>query len=316
MKFPDCFISICIPAYKRPKNIDRLLHSISIQTFKSYEIIITDDSPDDSLSPVLQQYAHLPITYFKNEKALGTPANWNKAISLAKGEWIKMMHDDDWFLTDGALEAFATATQKGAKFIFSGYKNVLNGKEIEDKRFPVHLRSRILKTPLTLLSENVIGPPSVTLVHRSVTEQYDTFMKWRVDIDFYIRLLQQYNDFTFIDELLIAVGISETQVTNICINQPEVELPEALALITKYGVEPLKNILVYDSLWRIVRNVGVRSEADLKRYTPYNEWPTVMLKMVEHQAKIKPSMLKNGFISKSAMTLSYLANFKYLNSFK
>lgn len=318
MKFPDCFISICIPAYKRPKNIDRLLHSISIQSFKNFEIVITDDSPDDSLQPVLQKYAHLPILYHKNETALGTPANWNKAISLANGKWIKLMHDDDWFLTEGSLQHFANGAEKGFKFIFCAYRNVnvLDGTVLENKSFPKGRKGRIVKNPLTLLSENIIGPPSVTLVHRSVTEQYDTYMKWRVDIDFYIRLLQQEKDFCYIDETLVAVGISDTQVTNICINQPEVELPEALLLITKYGVQPLKNILVYDSLWRILRNVGVRTEADLNRFTPYGEWPTIMKKMVQHQARIKPSLLKNGVVSKSAMTLSYLSNLTYTDHFK
>ncbi|HVG40418.1 MAG TPA: glycosyltransferase family 2 protein, partial [Chitinophagaceae bacterium] len=112
-------ISICIPAYKRPENIARLLQSISIQTCKNYEIIITDDSPDDSLIKVLQKYSHLPIQYYKNETALGTPANWNYGISKASGEWIKLMHDDDWFSSEKSLQHFADHTADKKKFIFS-----------------------------------------------------------------------------------------------------------------------------------------------------------------------------------------------------
>jgi glycosyltransferase involved in cell wall biosynthesis len=40
-------ISICIPAYKRIEFLQRLFDSIAIQTYKGYEVIITDDSPDE-----------------------------------------------------------------------------------------------------------------------------------------------------------------------------------------------------------------------------------------------------------------------------
>ena len=39
-------ISICIPAYKHPDFLKRLLDSISIQSFRDFEVIISDDSPD------------------------------------------------------------------------------------------------------------------------------------------------------------------------------------------------------------------------------------------------------------------------------
>jgi len=312
MSTSSCLISICIPAYKRPANIDRLLRSISIQTFKDYEIIITDDSPDDSLQAVLQKYGQLPIVYYKNEKALGTPVNWNHAISLAKGEWIKLMHDDDWFAAENSLELFAEATKKGKRFIVSRYVNVFESGKKEQPPFPENWKNKIIENPGTLLAINVIGPPSVTLVHSSIGEQYDSFMKWRVDIDFYIRVLQQEKAFHLIEKSLINVGVSETQVTNYCINEPRVELPEGLLLLYKYGVTPLKNLLVYDAWWRILRNVGVRSVEQLESYTPYSTWPEVILRMVRQQSKIPAALLRFGPFSKMAMALSYLSNKKYL----
>ena len=69
-------ISICIPAYKRIDYLKRLLCSIEIQKFKDYEVIISDDSNDDSVAALLKNFnGRFEIKYFKNEKALGTPAN-------------------------------------------------------------------------------------------------------------------------------------------------------------------------------------------------------------------------------------------------
>jgi glycosyltransferase involved in cell wall biosynthesis len=42
-------ISICIPAYKRTEFLQRLLDSIDIQTFKNFEVIVTDDSPGNDV---------------------------------------------------------------------------------------------------------------------------------------------------------------------------------------------------------------------------------------------------------------------------
>jgi glycosyltransferase involved in cell wall biosynthesis len=117
------FISICIPAYKRTHFLKRLLLSIEHQSYTNYEVIISDDSNDDSVEELLKEFnGKFEIKYFKNEKALGTPANWNHAISKATGEWIKLIHDDDWFANEHSLEKFALSTNNN-KFIFSAYCN-------------------------------------------------------------------------------------------------------------------------------------------------------------------------------------------------
>jgi glycosyltransferase involved in cell wall biosynthesis len=307
-------ISICIPAYKRPANIQRLLQSIAGQSFRDFEVVITDDSPDDSVRQAIADFGSLPIRYEKNALPLGTPSNWNRGISLAKGEWIKMMHDDDWFADENSLQIFADSTASGKAFIFSRYYNVFSsGKKILPA-FPAQWKRRIVRHPMTLLSKNVIGPPSVTMIHHSIREQYDSFMKWRVDIDYYVRILSKEKSFELIDRPLIHVGISDSQVTNDCINEPGVELPEGLLLLNKYSVSPLKHILVYDAWWRILRNTGMRSREQLANYTPYGQWPAVISRMVAEQARIPASLLKNGVISKSAMALSYLSNKKFLDN--
>ena len=264
MKNP--IISICIPAYKRIDYLKRLLCSIEIQKFKDFEVIISDDSNDDSVAALLKNFnGKFEIKYFKNEKALGTPANWNNAISKATGEWIKLMHDDDWFDNEHSLEKFALATNNNNKFIFSAYTNKTElTNDTEKKFFNENLKTTILKNPLRLLAKNSIGPPSVTLFHNSIKDQYDEGLKWRVDIEYYIRNISKGIEFTYINELLINVGVSESQVTNYCLNVPSVEIPEMYILLSKYGTSPLKNIMVYDAYWRILRNTHIHSKSKLE----------------------------------------------------
>jgi glycosyltransferase involved in cell wall biosynthesis len=307
-------ISICIPAYKRPDNIRRLLQSIHEQTFHDYEVILSDDSPDDAVQKVCTDFPQLQLYYLKNEKSKGTPANWNFAISHASGTWIKLMHDDDWFSEKDSLQKFADKTNEGKPFIFCNYTRIWEDGKTEIMKFRPSWKIRIISNPMKLLSRNVIGPPSVIMVHNSVKEQYDTLMKWRVDIDFYIRLLKREHDFAFINESLVNVGFSESQVTNNCLNIPEVELPEGLLLFIKYGVAPLQSLDVYDAWWRILRNVKIRNLQQLETYTPGGEWPVVISKMIEHQSTIAPILLNFGPASKLFMLFSYLRNKKLLKN--
>jgi glycosyltransferase involved in cell wall biosynthesis len=307
MKNP--IISICIPAYKRIDYLKRLLCSIEIQKFKDYEVIISDDSNDHSVEELLKNFnGRFEIKYFKNEKALGTPANWNHAISKATGEWIKLMHDDDWFDNEHSLEKFALARNNNNKFIFSAYTNKTElTNNIEKKFFNENLKTIILKNPLRLLAKNSIGPPSVTLFHNSIKDKYDEGLKWRVDIEYYIRNISKGIEFTYINELLINVGVSESQVTNYCLNVPSVEIPEMYILLSKYGTSPLKNIMVYDAYWRILRNTHIHSKSKLESFGQ-TDWPAVILSMVELQSKFNQSTLRNGVISKTLMSISYIYN--------
>lgn len=308
-------ISICIPAYKRTDYLQRLLTSLVTQTFRDFEVVITDDSNDTSVQWLLQQYENiLPVVYQKNDTALGTPANWNAAIKLAKGEWIKLMHDDDWFAAPQALQEMADAAGKGQPFVFCAYTSY----ELSSGAKTIHTLSEedlelLQLDPQVLFAKNTIGPPSVTLVHRSVAETYDERMKWMVDFDFYIRALVG-RGFTYIHESLVYIGVSAAQVTVTAFRNPAIEIPEAWMILDKYGLAPLKNIRVYDAWWRLMRNLGIRTTGELAAYAPGKEWPAVITRLLQQQSRWPLSLLRIGVVSKSLMYLSYKRNKKLLKT--
>lgn len=90
-------VSVCIPTYNQIENFKRAFESVISQEYSDYEIIVTDDSTNDEISNYLQ-FRNSPhvVRYYKNSPRLGAPANWNRAISLAKGKYIKILHHDDW----------------------------------------------------------------------------------------------------------------------------------------------------------------------------------------------------------------------------
>jgi glycosyltransferase involved in cell wall biosynthesis len=305
------FISISIPAYKRSEYLKRLLHSISIQTYQEYEVIVTDDSPDDEVEKLCRQYeGKLDLRYFRNQRTLGTPENWNEAIRHARGEWIKLMHDDDWFAGPESLRIYSDAAGKNPDvfFIFSAYRNVYLEKGSEN---PVYLNSfryrQLRRNPATLFSSNVIGPPSVVMF-RNEKVFFDSTLKWLVDIEFYIRVLETRRSF-YINTPLINVGIGKEQVTQDCFRQRVIEIPEGFYLLNKIGVNCLRNILVYDAWWRLMRNLKIEKKEDIIQSGYPGEIPRVILSMINWQRKLPFFILNTGIFSKCTMLLNYILNF-------
>ncbi|MCB0775920.1 MAG: glycosyltransferase family 2 protein, partial [Chitinophagaceae bacterium] len=174
MKTP--LISICIPAYKNEAYLKRLLDSIGEQSFKDFEVIVTDDSNSDAIRLLCARYqSAFDLSYYGNPSALGSPENWNESIRKANGEWIKIMHDDDWFVDKGSLKKFALKAGDGkVDFIFSGYYNI-NLDTGKKKKFTLNQFQNFLlrRNPLNLLKRNLIGHPSTTLIKNTQNLFFD-----------------------------------------------------------------------------------------------------------------------------------------------
>ena len=304
-------ISICIPSYKRIHYLQRLLDSIVIQTYKDFEVVITDDSNDDSVQQLLKNYeGTIPINYYQNRVALGTPENWNEGIRRANGEWIKIMHDDDWFAQENALEIFheAIVQNPGQSFIFSAYNNVVENKDLLQPVFLTRTGQFLLKkNPLNIFKNQFVGNPSCTIIKKDIAVFYDNRFKWVVDFEYYIRCLQKLKDFYYINSALINVGINDTQVTQFSFRKREVEIPENHLLVEKMGASILRNIFVYDYYWRLYRNLGIRSIQEINDFYKKPLHP-VLRSMIRFQKFIPLPALKVGVVSKVLMVANYFAS--------
>ncbi len=305
-------ISICIPAFKNEALFKRLLDSIVIQKFKDFEVIITDDSPNKNLQLLCENYKNIfQLSYHWNSPALGTPANWNFAISKAVGKWIKIMHTDDWFASENSLSVFAELTTHGFSFIFSGYCNVDLDNNIYQKIKLSKVDLSLLKaSPFNLFTKNAIGPPSTTLIRRSDNKLlYDENIKWVVDFEYYIRYLSLQNSFTYIAKPIINIGIHQGQVTKTSFRIKEVEIPENIYLLNKIGTRHLKNIFVYDYYWRLLRNLRIKDIKDFSPFINLEMVPIQIKKMIKFQSSFSYIILRQGIFSKTLMSIFFLLNY-------
>lgn len=304
------FISICIPAYKRTAYLKRVLDSIAVQTYRHFEVIVTDDTPGNELADFIKNLPYdFPLIYIHNDPAKGTPLNWTEGMKHAKGEWIKIIHDDDWLTDADALQHYADAIREGVDCIFSGYvacyeaENRLVNKTITQKKF-----QRIQRHPHELFASNQIGPPSVVLFRKTMGQLYDPQLKWLVDLEAYVTILQKFNC-VYIDRPLITMSYNETQVTNDCFRNPEVEIRESLIYYQKHGDVVFSTWVGYDGWWRLLRNLEIRSVDQLKLYSKDLSIPDTLHHILIFQKQIPAGVLKVGVFSKIFMFVSYTVTF-------
>lgn len=94
-------ISIAMATYNGEKYLKQQIDSILNQSIQDFELVVCDDCSKDNTWSILEEYAQQDdrIRIFKNETNLGVKHNFEKAISLTKGEFIAFSDQDDiWML--------------------------------------------------------------------------------------------------------------------------------------------------------------------------------------------------------------------------
>lgn len=88
-------VTIALPVYNGAETLIIAVHSILIQSFNDWELIILNDaSTDDSLS-VMRSFNDSRIRLVEGEENLGLSARLNMAMDLARGEYFARMDQDD-----------------------------------------------------------------------------------------------------------------------------------------------------------------------------------------------------------------------------
>jgi glycosyltransferase involved in cell wall biosynthesis len=88
-------VSILIPS-SNPRYFLECLDSAIAQTYPNIEIIICDDSEGEAIpAMVASRAAQAAIQYVKNPERLRARGNCEKCLSLARGEFVKFLNDDD-----------------------------------------------------------------------------------------------------------------------------------------------------------------------------------------------------------------------------
>jgi len=116
-------ISIIVPVYNAEKYLRQALDSVVNQTLKDIEIICVDDCSTDGSFDILQEYASKDERFvvLKQEQNQGQGVARNRALDIAKGEYIMFLDSDDWYELDACESAYEQISKNNNDFVIFNY---------------------------------------------------------------------------------------------------------------------------------------------------------------------------------------------------
>jgi len=95
-------VTIAIPTYKRLLLLrDALESAVNQVDYDNYEILIVDNDPvlanGYETEKMIRSFNCDKIRYYRNDENIGGFENWNRCFELAAGDWVTLLHDDDYF---------------------------------------------------------------------------------------------------------------------------------------------------------------------------------------------------------------------------
>jgi glycosyltransferase involved in cell wall biosynthesis len=208
-------VSIIALNYNQSEFLVESLNAIANQSYRNFEIIITDDlSADDSREKIddwVKQHQDLKIIKVYNDSNLGLCKTLNKAIALSSGEYIKPIACDDILFRD-YLEGVLGLFNDKIHLVFTDMMLINKSGEIKqesnykyNKIDPKHF----IQSKESILESQYLSAP--TLIYRkSLFENiggYDESLAYE-DWDFLLKA-SKWTDFGFLNKSLVKYRMHE-----------------------------------------------------------------------------------------------------------
>ncbi len=227
-------VSVVVPTWRGARWIGETLASATAQTFRDMEIVVVDDaSDDDTVARAREATADPRVRVVACARNAGIPGNWNRAIALARGTFVKLLLQDDVLYPRAVERLVAPAlAHEDVDLVFARRDLVFDEPASREaatfvethadvhrafpRLLPVNPRGSLASAWIARRClENWIGEPSSVLVRRAAFARLGGFhvrMRQLVDMEMWARLAF-HGAVAFVDERLSAFRVHARSAT-------------------------------------------------------------------------------------------------------
>lgn len=198
-------VSVITPVYNCEKYIERTLNSVFSQTYKNIEIVLVDDRSKDSSVDIIKSFqaTHPEIVYYLQPKNMGAGHARNKALEIAKGQYVAFLDADDMWKPEKIEKQINLLQKKNGGFCFTaiemidGDDNVIKGKrKVKDA------------IDYKFLLSNTMIPTSGVMVDRTIKGDFRMHLRrGGQDYATWLRLLRDGSKAYGINEAMVGYRI-------------------------------------------------------------------------------------------------------------
>ena len=227
-------VSIVMPTYNRPQWFKQALDSALSQTYKNFEIFITDNSKNEDTKNLMQPYLEkYPFIKYEYHPEFNASDNWNFARSYnnPNAEFVNWLLDDDWFYPTKFEKMVEIFRNNPDVSVVTSVRNVINeNSEVVGRMLTP--RPEILEKDIKMkgedagrlifnLGKNFVGEPTTALIRKKCLRNND--LCWTdeetgffplIDISTWMQLFTKGNLFYIANDPLSAFRMHKGQATN------------------------------------------------------------------------------------------------------
>ena len=179
-------VSICVPIHDMKNGeffLWRLVNSLTAQTFKDWDLVITKDGK--------------------------MAENTNNGIKWAKGELIKILYLDDFFSDPTSLETMVDNFDPECKWMITGTNDNPSPKWTDD----IETGNNKLGSPSALMFRNYF----------EYNDLFDEKLSWLLDIDLYKRMKISNGLPKILKGDFVTIGKGDHQMTHILTDEQKLK---------------------------------------------------------------------------------------------
>jgi glycosyltransferase involved in cell wall biosynthesis len=200
--------SICIPTFNGGAWLAECLASASAQTLEQLEILVLDDASTDDTVEIARAAARRDerIRVEVNPQRLGLVGNWNQAIRRARGEWIKLLFQDDLLAADAVARMIDAGVATAAPLVVCDrWLEFADGTPEDVRAYFVQLpgmdqlfgavesvgAAAVCRAVARHPGVNFFGEPSAVLLRRAALQRFGGFNPGLIqlcDLEYWIRV--------------------------------------------------------------------------------------------------------------------------------
>ena len=134
IRMTDGLVSVITSVYNSGRYISKAIESVLAQTYKNWEMLITDDCSTDNTTDIIESYAARDsrIRLFRLGDNSGPGAARNNSLKNAQGQYVAFLDGDDFWMPDKLERQLELMKQTDCGMVYSSYltcddDNKING---------------------------------------------------------------------------------------------------------------------------------------------------------------------------------------------